>query len=200
MGLSDKIFEQPLKMDDRQFSNLKIDGFSRGLLLRSLQLGDLDSLIAIWSDPEVTRFLPSRGQPIPQKSVKQSLSTFIEHWQQRNYGIWAIVNRDSSQAIGYCGLRYLEELGEVELLYGLARDYWGRGIITQAAKASISFGFETANLKRIIALVLPENQASKRVIEKVGFDYEKQIHIFGLDVLYYSLEAEAIIPTSVANR
>ena len=200
MGLSDKIFEQPLKMDDRQFSNLKIDGFSRGLLLRSLQLGDLDSLIAIWSDREVTRFLPSRGQPIPQKSVKQSLSTFIEHWQQRNYGIWAIVDRDSSQAIGYCGLRYLEELGEVELLYGLARDYWGRGIITQAAKASISFGFETANLKRIIALVLPENQASKRVIEKVGFDYEKQIHIFGLDVLYYSLEAEAIIPTSVANR
>ena len=97
-------------------------------------------------------------------------------------------------------MRYLEELDEVELLYGLAKDYWGRSIITQAAKAAISFGFETANLKRIIALVLPENQASKRVIEKVGFDYEKQLHIFGLDVLYYSLEAEAIIPTSVANR
>lgn len=173
--------------------DLKIDGFSRGLLLRSLQLGDLSSLIAIWSDREVTRFLPSRGKPIPQESVKQSLSTFIEHWQQRNYGIWAIVDRDSSQMVGYCGLRYLEELGEVELLYGLARDYWGRGIITQAAKASVVFGFETANLNRIIALVLPENQASKRVIEKVGFDYEKPIHIFGLDVLYYSLETNIII-------
>lgn len=81
----------------------------------------------------------------------------------------------------------------MELLYGLARDYWGRGIITQAAKASVSFGFETANLNRIIALVLPENQASKRVIEKAGFDYEKQIHIFSLDVLYYSLETNVII-------
>lgn len=75
---------------------IRIDGF----IMRSLELGDLDSLIAIWSDPEVTRFLPSRGNPIPQESVKQSLSTFIEHWQQRNYGIWAIVDRDSSQAIG----------------------------------------------------------------------------------------------------
>lgn len=193
MGLSDQIFEQPVKMDYRQFSNLKFDGFSRGLLLRSLEFGDLNSLIAIWSDPKVTRFLPSRGNPIPQESVKQSLSTFIEHWQQRNYGIWAIVERDSSQVIGYCGLRYLKELGEVELLYGLARDYWRRGIITQAAKAAISFGFKTADLDRIIALVLPENQASKRVIEKVGFDYEKQIHIFSLDVLYYSLETKVII-------
>ena len=180
-------------MDYRQFSNLKIDGFSRGLLWRSLQLGDLNSLIAIWSDPAVTRFLPSRGNPIPQESVRQSLQSFIEHWQQQNYGIWAIVDRDLSQMVGYCGLRYLEELDEVELLYGLARDYWGRGIITQAAKASVSFGFETANLNRIIALVLPENQASKRVIQKVGFDYEKQIHIFGLDVLYYSLETNLII-------
>ena len=164
-----------------------------GIVMRSLQLSDLDPLTRIWSDPEVTRFLPSRGNPIPQENVKQSLQSFIEHWQQRNYGIWAIVDRDSSQMVGYCGLRYLEELGEVELLYGLAKAYWGKGIITQAAKASISFGFEIVSLDRIIALVLPDNQASKRVIEKLGFDYEKQIHIFGLDGLYYSLETNTTI-------
>ena len=149
-----------------------------------LQSSDLDALAAIWADPEVTRFLPSRGVPIPRERVEKSLAAFIKHWQ-RGYGVWSI-REISSQMVGYCGLRYLDELEEVEVLYGLAKAYWGRGIATQAVKASVRYGFEIANLSRIIVLTLPENLASRRVIEKAGLQYEKQIHIFNLDALYYS--------------
>ena len=93
--------------------------------------------------------------------------------------------------VGYCGLRYLNELDEVEILYGLAKPYWGRGIATYAAKASISYGFNVAALDKVIAMVLPENQASKRVIEKAGLHYEQQIHMFSLDACYYSLSRNA---------
>ena len=93
--------------------------------------------------------------------------------------------------VGYCGLRYLNELDEVEILYGLAKPYWGRGIATHAAKASISYGFNVAALDKVIAMVLPENQASKRVIEKAGLHYEQQIHMFSLDACYYSLSRNA---------
>lgn len=161
---------------------LKIDGFT----MRPIQTSDLDALAAIWANPEVTRFLPSRGVPISRENTEKSLHSFVEHWQQRGYGIWAIVEDDSSQMVGYCGLRYLDELNEVEVLYGLAQDYWGRGITTQAAKASISYGFNTANLDKVIAMALPENQASRRVIEKAGLNYEKQVHMYNLDALYYS--------------
>ncbi len=89
--------------------------------------------------------------------------------------------------IGYCGLRYLGELNEVEVLYGLAKAYWGKGITTQAAIAAISYGFNMANLEQIIAMTLPDNQASRRLIEKAGLKYEKQVHMFNLDVLYYSI-------------
>lgn len=146
-----------------------------GLIMRSLQLLDSDILTEIWSDPKVTQFLPSRGAAIPPDKVKKSLQSFVEHWEERGYGIWAIINKDSDKMIGYCGLRYLDKLEEVELLYGLAKAYWGRQIITKAASASISFGFEVAKLETIIAMVLPENHASKRVIEKLGFSYQKQI-------------------------
>ncbi|MBE9171360.1 GNAT family N-acetyltransferase [Pleurocapsales cyanobacterium LEGE 06147] len=162
---------------------LQIDDFT----MRSLQFCDLDALATIWADPEVTRFLPSRGVPISRENAEKSLVSFLEHWNQRDYGIWAIVENASSQTIGYCGLRYLDELDEVEVLYGLARAYWGRGIATQAAKAAISYGFNGAKLDRIIAMALPDNLASRRVIEKAGLQYEKQIHIFNLDVLYYSI-------------
>ena len=168
-------------------SNPKIIHLDR-LTMEPLQLFDLDSLAAIWSDPEVTKFLPSRGVPIPREKVERASASFVEHWQKLGYGIWKIVEDETDKMLGYCGLRYLDELNEVELLYGLAKEYWGKGIATKAAKSSVSFGFDEANLDKIIALALPENEASKKVIEKTGFKYEKQIHIFNLDGLYYSLE------------
>ncbi|PIG93537.1 GNAT family N-acetyltransferase [Gloeocapsopsis sp. IPPAS B-1203] len=159
---------------------LQLDGFA----MRSLQLSDLDALAAIWADPEVTRFLPSRGVPISRENAEKSLQSFIKHWQERGYGVWAIVE-NSSQMIGYCGLRYLDEINETEVLYGLAKAYWGRGIATQAAQAAVSYGFNVAHLDKLIAMALPDNLASRRVIQKAGLQYEKQIHIFNLDVLYY---------------
>ena len=136
--------------------------------MRPLQPFDLDALAAIWADPVVTRFLPSRGVPIPRDNTENSLQSFLQHWRQRKYGIWAIVEDNSSQMVGYCGLRYLDELDEVEVLYGLAQAYWGRGIATQAAKAAVSYGFNVATLDRVIAMALPDNLASRRVIEKAG--------------------------------
>ena len=163
---------------------LQIDNFT----MRSLQIFDLDALAAIWANSKVTRFLPSRGVPISRENAEKSLKSFVKHWQQRDYGIWAIIENFSSQMIGYCGLRYLDELDEVELLYGLAEAYWGKGITTQAAKAAIAYGFNVANLARIIAMALPDNFASIRVMEKAGLEYEKPIHIFNLDVLCYSVQ------------
>jgi ribosomal-protein-alanine N-acetyltransferase len=96
---------------------LQIDGFT----MRPLQFLDLEALASIWADPEVTRFLPSRGVPIPREKTEKAIQSFIHHWQQRGYGVWAIVENNSSQMVGYCGLRYLDELKEVEVLYGLAK-------------------------------------------------------------------------------
>jgi [ribosomal protein S5]-alanine N-acetyltransferase len=163
---------------------LPIDGFT----MRPIQVSDLDVLAAIWVDPEVTRFLPSQGVPISRENTEKALQSFVEHWQQRGYGIWAIVENTSSfEMIGYCGLRYLDELDAVEVLYGLARGYWRRGIATQAAKASIFYGFNVANLDRLIGMAIPDNQASRKVMENAGLRYEKQVHMFNLDVLYYSI-------------
>lgn len=169
---------------------LQINSFT----MRPLQASDLDSLAAIWADPEVTRFLPSRGVPISRENAEKSLRAFINHWQQRGYGIWAIVESNASQMVGYCGLRYLDELSEVEVLYGLAKAYWGRGIATQAAKAAVAYGFNVVHLDKLIALALPENLASRRVIEKTGLQYKKLIHIFNLDALYYSAKSSPTFP------
>lgn len=159
--------------------------------MRPMGADDVDAIATLWADPGITRFLPSRGVPIPREATEKVVASFVEHWQQRGYGVWTIV-KNNSEVIGYCGLRYLDQLGEVELLYGLAKVYWGQGITSQASQAAITYGFNTTSLDKIIALALPENQASRRVMEKAGLRYVKQIQIFNLDAVYYSIERQNI--------
>ncbi|MDF5729170.1 MAG: GNAT family N-acetyltransferase [Rhizonema sp. PD38] len=126
--------------------------------------------------------------PVPKERTNIAIASFIENWKKYSYGVWAIVENSSDKMIGYCGLRHLDELNDTELLYGLQKSHWGRGIATQAAKAAVSFGFDNANLNRIIALACPQNRASIRVMEKSGFCYEKSMRVFNLNVVCYSIE------------
>ena len=160
--------------------------------MQPIKLSSLPRLAAIWSDPDVTRLLPSRGQPISSSKTEKSIRSLVEHWQSKGYGVWEIVENDNTDfMVGYCGLRYLEEIDETEVLYGLDRAYWDKGIATQAAIAAITYGFEHTNLQRIVGLSFPENAASRRVMEKAGLVYEKRTCVFGLDAVCYAIERRA---------
>jgi ribosomal-protein-alanine N-acetyltransferase len=87
-------------------------------------------------------------------------------------------------------LNYLAETNEVEVEYALARNWWRRGLGTEAAQASLRFGFETANLDRIIALAFPENIASQRVMEHIGMFYQQTARYFGFDLVCYALSRD----------
>ncbi len=80
----------------------------------------------------------------------------------------ACILKSTGEQIGFAGLKYLEELGEVDVAFRLIRTHWGLGLATEAALASVRFGFADVDLKRIIGLVMPENIASVRVLEKTG--------------------------------
>ena len=76
--------------------------------------------------------------------------------------------KPENKVIGFSGFKYIPELDEVDLGFRFHPEYWGHGLATESALACIEFGFERLNLKRIVALVLPENTASIRVLEKAG--------------------------------
>ena len=76
-------------------------------------------------------------------------------------------------------MKYLEELGEVDVAFRLMPNHWGQGLATEAALASVRFGFADLGLKRIIGLVMPENIASVRVLEKTGLRYAETVTFWG---------------------
>jgi ribosomal-protein-alanine N-acetyltransferase len=160
------------------------------LLLRPLSTSDLgDYTPLIFADAEVMRYLPQRDLA-PRERAERTIVFFSNHWSQHGYGVWAVTDKHTGQFIGHCGLNFVPDAGEVEVLYALRKDRWGKGLATEAAWASARFGFEVANLERLIALATPENIASRRVMEHLGFKYEKGVHYFGLVLVYYVLQCD----------
>ena len=163
------------------------------LRLRPFTVDDLDALhAAVYGDAEVTRYLPG-GAPWPREKVQKLIAFYVKHWEEHGFGPWAVIHRADSRFIGEAGLNTVPKTDppEVEVLYAYARAYWGRGIATESASASLRYGFEEAGLERIIALAFPENIASQRVMQKIGMTHEGLQYYYDADLETYSISREA---------
>lgn len=157
------------------------------LQFRHFTPADLDQLYRdIYSQPLVAGALSSTGSLSLQQTASL-LQRRLKHWQDHGFGTWALVYKPNQQLIGHCGLHHLESLAEVELTYTLNPNYWRQGLATEAARAVLRWGFETLDLKRIVAVTGPSNLASQRVMQKLGMKYEKNIQYNGTEVVYYAI-------------
>src|SRR5712692_1765909 len=84
-------------------------------------------------------------------------------------------------------LQLLDGTSEVEVGYRLAKRFWGMGLASEAAQASLRFGFQELALDRIVAVVHPENVASQRVLEKIGLKYVKDARFYNKDLKHYAI-------------
>ena len=135
------------------------------LLIRREQPGDEEACIALWTDPAVTRYV---GGPRDPEVVRQAFRSALSRGHDR---AWTVVERASGRRVGEVFLldKEVEGRGEEELNYYFAPDVWGKGYATEAA-APVSAG-----KKRLVALIHPDNAASRRVAAKLGFVLAKRI-------------------------
>lgn len=147
------------------------------LLLRGPTDADIDAWASFLADPEVLRYLPKRAIT-PRERAERSFTSINQGWQQDPIGDlgWVITLKAEGQLIGWCGAGTAEGSNEAELVYSLGKPYWGRGFATEAARALIRFAFENTVWARIVAAIIPGNVASRRVLEHLGFLYEKDVN------------------------
>ena len=170
------------------------------LVIRPFTLDDLRALHAILSEKAVMKYLPE--DVLSLEEVERILD-FVTDCYTRNTPndiikfTVAVVDKAIGRLIGWVGLGPLEfDTARVELYYGLAEIYWGRGLATEAARAMLDFGFRSLALPEIVAVVSPENKASGRVLEKLGMKYLRVVRSLPADqrfytgFLYYSLSRE----------
>jgi RimJ/RimL family protein N-acetyltransferase len=166
------------------------------LILRPFVSGDLDSLAEMLADPDVTRYLPG-GVPRTREQSERTLDFIIGHWKQHGFGWWAVALKTTGELIGWCGLKLVETTGETEVLYMFAKLVWGQGYAAEAALASLRYAFEELKLNRVIAVAVPENLASRRVMEKIGMQYQGIAFYYNSDLACYSINRQAFEPGSV---
>lgn len=159
------------------------------LLLRKYVEEDAEAFLELNSDPRVLRFVPDTAL----LDLEQARQILVDHpmadYRKHGFGRGACILKNNGQQIGFAGLKYLEELGEVDVAYRLLPDYWGQGLATEAALASVRYGFDQLGLKRIIGLAMPENLASIRVLEKAGLRYAEEVSFLGHRFSKYTIDA-----------
>jgi len=159
------------------------------LILRLFSPNDLDELAAINADPIGMRYI-GNGQPQSREQTQIRLNAILEHYEQHGFGLFAMAYKTSDEFVGFCGLQHLDNTSEIEVGYRLARRFWGMGLATEAARASLHYGFEQLGLKRIVAVIQPPNGPSKSVAKKIGMKHVKNAHFYNTDVEYYAITRE----------
>jgi RimJ/RimL family protein N-acetyltransferase len=159
------------------------------LILRELTRNDADDLFEFFGDPEAMKYLP--GTTKSRNEIEEWLSLVFQSYQNMHFGPWAIILKESNEFLGYCGLtlqKNVDGKDEVEILYGLIRQYWGMGYATEAAIGVYKYGKTELKLSRFIALVEPGNLRSSNVVKKVCMKLEKETRRWGRQYHKYSID------------
>ena len=147
------------------------------LVLRRWRDDDVEPMAAINADPEVMRWIGS-GAVRDLEQTRSGIAAIERQWQASGYGLFAIEGRASGELLGFTGLTvpyFLPEvMPAVEIAWRLGRRYWGKGIATEASAAALAFGLLDRGLPRIIAIVQIGNDASERIMTKLGMHAERQ--------------------------
>jgi RimJ/RimL family protein N-acetyltransferase len=162
------------------------------LVLRPPVPDDLRPLAQINADPEVMRYIGG-GRVRSFEETADGVSRAIREWDDRGYGMLSVARRDTGEYIGWVTLTvptFLPEvLPAIEIGWRLARRHWGQGFATEAAREALHFGFLSCGFDSIISIRHVDNDASRRVMEKLGlhFDFQTTVPAHGHPVAVHSI-------------
>jgi ribosomal-protein-alanine N-acetyltransferase len=146
-----------------------------------LSIADLETLCAMHRDAAVMATLGGIRSP---SRTRAFLGKNLRHWEQYRFGLWMFRDQADGRFVGRGGLRHVILHGrpEVEINYALMPSFWGKGLATEIATASVDVG---VGFPSLVAFALPDNHGSRRVMEKLGFRYERDIVYTGVPHVLY---------------
>jgi ribosomal-protein-alanine N-acetyltransferase len=147
-----------------------------------------DILHRMHQDP---RMMATLGGLRTAERTRRLLTDNLAHWERHGFGLWLLTGRDDGAFAGRGGLRHVHVGGndEVELVYAVAAERWGQGLATEMGTAMLTIGMDDLGLKDIVCFTMTGNLASRRVMEKLGFTYERDIVYVDLPHVLYRKRA-----------
>ncbi len=173
---------------------MKIFGTTPRLYLRELEHDDVEDLYEMDADPAVHRYIENK--PVQSRDEISRVIGMLKE-QYRTFGIarWAVIDKENNECIGWAGLKYFNEpinnhSNIYELGYRFKQKHWGKGFATESAGAVLKYGFNILGLEKIYAITHPDNDNSKRVLTKLGFEYKERFDYDGDPTDWFVLQKQ----------
>ncbi|WP_298444653.1 GNAT family N-acetyltransferase [uncultured Ferrimonas sp.] len=154
--------------------------------LRQFTLDDAPAVLAFSSNEQVTEYTGDAGMIASIDDAEHVIRTiWLKEYRQHGYARYALVHKADNKVIGFAGWKFIDEDNMPDLGYRMLPQYWGQGLGFEIALACMHYGKETLEFNHVFADALPDNLGSCRIIEKLGFRYQKQYHFSedGFDLL-----------------
>ncbi|MBK7852930.1 MAG: GNAT family N-acetyltransferase [Bacteroidetes bacterium] len=150
---------------------------TKRLLLRQITEKDARSMFELNEDPDVVRYTGNKGY----RDLQEVLDFIHSYDQYEKYkvGRMTMIESSTGEYIGWCGLKFLEEINEIDIGYRLKKKYWGKGYATESSIAILDYGFLSLGLKRIVGRAIRDNVKSTHILKKLGMKFEKEFEEHG---------------------
>ncbi len=160
------------------------------MLLREIILSDAQSIYHLNADPLIIRY--TGDPPFDFITETKNFITAYPDYKTFGYDRWVVILKNTSEILGWCGLK--NESGVIDLGYRFMRKHCGNGYATEAATASLYYGFNLFNMSEIIGTSAKENEASTKVLKKTGMHFYKNDECNGLgNAVYYKITKQDFI-------
>lgn len=155
------------------------------LYLRRMAVDDAENVYLLNLDRKVVQY--TDDDSFESIEVARQFLANYRHYDQYDFGRWAVIKKDTDEFLGWCGLKYTPGTAEYDIGFRFSKKYWNQGYATEAAKACIYLGFNHYNLTTILGRARKENIGSIRVLEKIGLTYAGDFDFDGNQGVIYSI-------------
>jgi len=152
------------------------------LILREFAVTDAEFILKLLNEPSFIQNIGDRGVRSVADAEGYLERGPIASYAKNRFGLLAVVWKETGERMGMCGLIKRKALEDVDIGYAFLPQFWSRGFAVEAAQRVVEFAQETLGLTRIVAIVDPKNSGSIRVLERIGFAYEKMIRLSADDI------------------
>lgn len=149
----------------------------------TLQLEQIRKLDA---DPEIMRYI-TKGKPRSAEESKDWIAKRLTEYDKNGFGLMPVYLKENDVFIGWSGLKNLDNTDKIEVGYRFDKPYWGKGFATEVTKAIVAYALHELQINQLVAVTDLDNEASKKVLLKSGFEYISQEFYYNTDVAYFEL-------------
>ena len=157
---------------------------TKRLILREFTFDDAAFILTLLNEPSFIRYINDKNVRNLEDARQYIVNGPMASYARNGFGLYLVELKDTAVPIGMCGLLKREELPDADIGFAFLPDYWGKGFALESATAVLNDARERLGLKRVLAIVMPENNASIKLLEKLGMRFERDtddVQVFAID-------------------